>query len=213
MWITTHLDYLHRHKKKICTSAISRRSEFHSTVCAEIRKILKSRHSSTKDDREARVRKNLFRSTPSIPSKPSALLRGNFRISRFRNLTDKIFRRKKKKKSFDAITEKVCLCVGLTNAALIVNRIETNGDGAGVSICPGPNIAYFDRAVSLKEMVDHIYGRIKLVNESHRPNMFVKELRLYVDYLKTKISESAETVHGKTIELLRLVSKKSGRRN
>jgi len=95
-----------------------------------------------------------------------------------------------KKKSFDAITEKVCLCVGLTNAALIVNNIPTNGDGSGVSICPGPNIAYFDKVVSLKEMIDHIYGRIKLVNESSRPNMFVKELRLYVDYLKTKISEA-----------------------
>ncbi len=73
---------------------------------------------------------------------------------------------------------------------MIVNNIPTNGDGSGVSICPGPNIAYFDKVVSLKEMIDHIYGRIKLVNESHRPNMFVKELRLYVDYLKTKISEA-----------------------
>ncbi len=94
------------------------------------------------------------------------------------------------KKEFDAITDKSCICVGLGTAALIVNNLDTRVEGPGVSICPGPNIAYFDKVVSLKEMVDHIYGRINLVNEESRPHMFVKELKLYVDYLKTKIAET-----------------------
>lgn len=104
------------------------------------------------------------------------------------------------KKEFDAITNKSCICVGLGTAALIVNNLDTRVEGPGVSICPGPNIAYFDKVVSLKEMVDHIYGRITLVNEATRPNMFVKELKLYVDYLKTKLAESPKPLSEKQVK-------------
>ena len=31
-------------------------------------------------------------------------------------------------------------------------------------------------------MVDHIYGRLNLLNDTYRPNMFVKELKIYIDY-------------------------------
>lgn len=94
------------------------------------------------------------------------------------------------KKEFDAIVDKSCICVGLGTAALIVNDLDTHVEGPGVSVCPGPNIAYFDKVVSLKTMVDHIYGRTSIVNEASRPHMFVKELKLYVDYLKTQIAET-----------------------
>ena len=61
-----------------------------------------------------------------------------------------------------------------------------------VSVCPGPNLAYFSKVVSLKEMVDHIYNRINLITNSNRPNLFVKELSLYIDYLQNKIEEKIE---------------------
>jgi hypothetical protein len=108
------------------------------------------------------------------------------------------------KKEFDAITDKSCICVGLGTAALIVNNIDTKVEGPGVSVCPGPNIAYFDRVVSLKDMADHIYGRIKLVNESTRPNLFVKELQLYVDYLRTKIAEAPKPLSEKQLKQYQL---------
>jgi len=95
------------------------------------------------------------------------------------------------KKQFNAITDKSCICVGLGTAALIVNNLSTRVEGPGVSVCPGPNIAYFDKVVSLKKMTDHIYGRTNIVNEESRPHIFVKELKLYVDYLKAKISETS----------------------
>ena len=38
-------------------------------------------------------------------------------------------------------------------------------------------------------MVDHIYGRINIMDAPHRPNMFIKEISLYIDYLKEKIEE------------------------
>ena len=104
------------------------------------------------------------------------------------------------KKTYDAITDKACLCVGLGTSALIVNDLSTRTEGPGVSICPGPNLAYFDKVVSLKKMVDHIYGRTNIVNEESRPHMFVKELKLYVDYLKTKIAETPSPFSDKQIK-------------
>jgi hypothetical protein len=90
---------------------------------------------------------------------------------------------------FDNITEKACLCLGLASSALIKNKIVKEEDGNAVSICPGPNIAYFSRKLSLKNMVDHIYGRINVIRRKDRPNFFVKELSLYIDYMKDLLKE------------------------
>ncbi len=97
-------------------------------------------------------------------------------------------------KKFDKIIEKSCLCVGLGTSALLVNNLDTTTEGEGVSVCPGPNMAYFSKKKSLKEMIDHIYSRSD--NESHadRPNMFVKELALYIDYLRDRIDETKTTM-------------------
>ena len=55
-------------------------------------------------------------------------------------------------------------------------------------ICPGPNMVYFDKEVSLSQMVQHIYGNASGLAAKNRPNMFVKELKIYVDYLKNQIA-------------------------
>lgn len=86
------------------------------------------------------------------------------------------------------ITEKACLCVGLANASYLENGIPIKGEQQGVVICPGPNMAYFDHEVSLSEMVRHIYGYQSVLGKTPRPNVFIKELQLYVDYLKNDIS-------------------------
>ncbi len=90
---------------------------------------------------------------------------------------------------FHKITEKACLCLGLSASALIKNKIVKEEEGHAVSICPGPNIAYFSGKISLKNMIDHIYGRINVITRSDRPNFFVKELSLYVNYLKDLIND------------------------
>ena len=92
-------------------------------------------------------------------------------------------------KKIEDTVEKACLCVGLENSAVIANNLETKGKSNGVSVCPGPNMAYFNKVLSLKEMVDHIYGRKSIINEDERPHMFIKELKLYIDYLKKMISD------------------------
>lgn len=94
------------------------------------------------------------------------------------------------KTKYDRIVEKSCICVGLGTSALLVNNLNISVEGTGVSVCPGPNIAYFSKKMRLKEITDHIYGRANMISHTDRPNMFIKELDLYIDYLKNKIEET-----------------------
>lgn len=85
------------------------------------------------------------------------------------------------------VTEKLCLCTGLCNSAYIKLGMLKPREQKAVSICPGPNLAYFSRQYSLKEMVGHIYGKQDLLKGINRPNLFVKEFELYVEYLRKEI--------------------------
>ena len=96
---------------------------------------------------------------------------------------------KEKVKKLNEITEKSCICVGLGTSALLVNNVNTDKVGKGVSVCPGPNMAYYSKVLSLKNMTDHIYGRDNIIYRTDRPNMFVKELNMYVTYLEEKLEE------------------------
>ncbi len=87
------------------------------------------------------------------------------------------------------IIEKECLCIGLANSTRPLHGIDNKIKSDGVSVCPGPNLAYFSEVLSLKEMVDHIYGKINVIKRKDRPNLFMKELSLYFDYLKNRIEE------------------------
>jgi len=105
--------------------------------------------------------------------------------------------KKEYKKRFEKIVDKSCICVGLGTSTLLVNKIDTKVEGTGVSICPGPNMAYFSKLMSLKEITDHIYGRANVISRLDRPNMFVKELTIYIDFLKNKIEEVKDSFNKK----------------
>jgi len=94
------------------------------------------------------------------------------------------------KKQYDKITVKSCICAGLVMTAYTENSLLRKSDGEGISICPGPNMAYFSKKSTLHEMVDHIYGKINVLNDTYRPHMFVKEFNMYIDYLNKKIDET-----------------------
>ena len=83
----------------------------------------------------------------------------------------------------DSVFEKVCLCDHLANGALIKLGISPKAN-APQSICPGPNIVWFNRQYSLKEMTDHIYGRGESLVSEERPHMFCQEIELYVNYFE-----------------------------
>ncbi|EGV42269.2 hypothetical protein BZARG_398 [Bizionia argentinensis JUB59] len=104
------------------------------------------------------------------------------------------------KMSKNKITEKACLCVGLANASYLENDISIKGQQQGVVICPGPNLAYFDREVSLSEMIQHIYGGASVLSNAYRPNMFVKELKMYVEYLQNDIASFTDDLTAKHIK-------------
>ena len=78
------------------------------------------------------------------------------------------------------------LCMGLAATAVINYAVDTR-ESKGVSICPGPNMAYFSKELSLSQMTHHIYNGVQEVVRSDRPNMFVNELGMYLKYLADKI--------------------------
>jgi len=94
-----------------------------------------------------------------------------------------------KQQHVNLLTQKECLCVGLANSTYLANGIEPDSKRAGITICPGPNLAYFKNIVSLKEMVSHIYGKVNLLNGVNRPNLFIKELKMYVEYLEKQLEK------------------------
>ncbi|MBV5314708.1 MAG: hypothetical protein JZU47_15510 [Prolixibacteraceae bacterium] len=100
-------------------------------------------------------------------------------------------------KQLNKITDKACLCNGLTASTLMAHGLDTKMEGNAVSICPGPNLAYFSSTYSLKKMVDHIYGRTNVIERTDRPNLFVKELKMYIDYLGNRIEETLKPVSDK----------------
>jgi hypothetical protein len=101
----------------------------------------------------------------------------------------------KYEKSKQIITEKSCLCVGLANASYLENDIEIKGQDQGVVICPGPNMAYFNQEVSLAKMIKHIYGNASVLGNTNRPNFFMKELKMYIDYLKNDIQSISDEIN------------------
>jgi hypothetical protein len=91
------------------------------------------------------------------------------------------------------VVEKACLCEDLAASGYITCSFHGTERNKPVAVCPGPNLAYFSKIVSLEEIVSHIYGRLQLITDPHRPNLFINELRLYVDYMKNEIQKRVDT--------------------
>ncbi|WP_142784881.1 hypothetical protein [Changchengzhania lutea] len=108
---------------------------------------------------------------------------------------------------FNKIIEKSCTCVGLGTSALLAYGLDTKTEGTGVSICPGPNMAYYSQVMSLNNITDHIYGRDNVITRNDRPNLFIKELHIYIDYLKNKLEESKISMSKKEEKYLRTFTK------
>jgi hypothetical protein len=95
------------------------------------------------------------------------------------------------------IVEKACLCEDLAASGLINSNGHEPAKERAVAVCPGPNLAYFSKIASLEEMVGHIYGRLQLLTDPNRPNLFINELRLYVEYMKQEIQKRLDSWNAK----------------
>ncbi len=98
---------------------------------------------------------------------------------------------------FDKVTEKACLCVGLASSVYIKNDMLKPRENKAVAICPGPNLAFFSGRFSLDDMIGHIYGKLNLLANVERPNMFLNELNLYIDYLKEDMNRHLKDLNDK----------------
>lgn len=88
------------------------------------------------------------------------------------------------------VLEKDCLCEGLSAPAILHAGETPARNLKAVTICPGPNLAYFKGIYSLKEMVGHIYGKLQLPLDPERPHVFIKELQLYVQHLQKEMEKT-----------------------
>ncbi|MBN1292652.1 MAG: hypothetical protein JXB48_12500 [Candidatus Latescibacteria bacterium] len=95
------------------------------------------------------------------------------------------------------VLEKSCICHDLAGSATLKNGIDTD---AKPSICCGPNIVNFSKVTSLQELVDHIYGRISLLTNADRPHFFIRELMIYIDYLRNELEKFMMGVSDRNVE-------------
>jgi len=88
----------------------------------------------------------------------------------------------------DELLSKTCICQDLAASTLIKTGIDKN---VTTAVCPGPNIINFKKIMTLKELVDHIYGRVSLLANNGRSHMFLTELKLQINYLADELKKSA----------------------
>lgn len=166
------------------------------------------RNSSSESQRKLRIEKNrpgspcfkkFLSSNKEFTDKPICTASREYQNSKIIELKNKFSQGKQLDHEIEKVVEKDCLCEGLGASALLKNHTKLSHNLSAVTICPGPNLAYFSNTFSLKQMVDHIYGRMNILNKLNRPNIFVNELQLYFDYLKKEIEGQYSIISEKKI--------------
>jgi len=133
--------------------------------------------------------KGFLESNTEFTEQPICTASNEYQLLKLDQINHMDIEESEKEKMRDKVLDKACLCVHLGNGALIDLGILKERR-APQAICPGPNIAWFDGEYSLREMVDHIYGRSESLVPDDRPHMFAKEMVMYVDYFVDLIQQS-----------------------
>lgn len=141
-------------------------------------------------------------SNTEFTKEPICMASREYQNLKIKQLEEKEVTPEEYQKQFDFITEKLCLCQGLVSSVYIKNNIAKPREDVSVAICPGPNTAYFKSIYSLDEMVQHIYGKVDLLKNALRPNLFINELKLYVNYLKKDIETHSRELNDKKAKQL-----------
>ncbi len=77
-----------------------------------------------------------------------------------------------------------CICHDLGGGAGIKYGFDRDATPA---VCPSKSIVSFSSIVSFDDMVGHIYARLSLLTDAHRPHVFLRELSLNIAYLRQQI--------------------------
>ncbi len=110
---------------------------------------------------------------------------------KLRQIAESSLSLEERRQASEEVQSKTCICHDLAGGAVVKNNLQAD---AATAICPGPNIVNFKKIATLREMVDHIYGRASLLARRERSHMFVNELRLYLDYFRQECQKAAR--HG-----------------
>ncbi len=92
-------------------------------------------------------------------------------------------------RQYDALVDKSCLCHDLGAGALKKYGISSSSE-LNPAICPGPTLKYYSKILTLREMLDRIYGRQSFETTVTRPHMFVQESEIYVKYFIKTVQKS-----------------------
>src|SRR5699024_1601864 len=133
--------------------------------------------------------KNYLKSNTEFTKQPICTASTEYQLLKLDQINNQDIDEAEKEKKRKKVLEKACLCDHLANGALIALGIYKEKH-APQAICPGPNIAWFNREYSLREMIDHIYGRGESLIPAERPHMFGNEIKLYVDYFEQLVEKS-----------------------
>lgn len=141
--------------------------------------------------------KKFLVSNTEFTEKPICTASRKYQSLKIKELQAKSVSTETYQQEFHKIVEKACLCEGLAASVYVKNDILKKKESDAVSICPGPNTAYFNRTYTLEEMVNHIYGKTNLLEGVSRPNMYINELKLYINYLKTEVQNNVQVFNSK----------------
>jgi hypothetical protein len=170
------------------------------------------RHSSSEKQRRQRLEKGrpgspcykeFLVSNTEFTERPVCTASRQYQHAKIREIGQKDLEPAAYAKELAAITDKDCLCEGLGSSALLVNGEAPSHKLTAVTICPGPNLAYFSGVFSLQQMVGHIYGKTSVLNAERRAHMFVNELQLYVRYFEGEWQKQAAAPAAKVARYLK----------
>lgn len=133
--------------------------------------------------------KGFLKTNTEFTSNPICTASGEYQMLKLAHIAASDAPEEMKQQQREAALDKACLCDHLGNGSLIKLGIIKDQHGRQ-AICPGPNLAWFKGPYSLREMVDHIYGRGERLTPAERPHMFAKEIDMNVDYLNRILAQS-----------------------
>jgi len=155
------------------------------------------RNSGSEEAREERIKNNkpgsvcvkgYDRFNQEFTKKPVCLASREYQSLKIKSLESSDLPAEKLARLKADVLSKSCICHDLCGGVLIKRNIDLQATPA---ICPGPNIINFKKIATLKEMVDHIYGRCSLLVSSERPHVFIKELQLQINYLRQEMKDAS----------------------
>lgn len=119
---------------------------------------------------------------------PICLASRVYQKKKLANLPDEAYPPPLLEKVREGVMAKSCICHDLAGCITLPTSIDP---AATPAICCGPNIVNFGKVATLEEMVAHIYGRISLLTRPERPHMFVREIGIFIDYLRGEMEKIA----------------------